>query len=263
MDAFGRIMEFSRWFFEATSTRIERTRFGPAYFNDEFPIRYNANLLFADRIAPATPREVAAELDRLLGGYVHRKVLLSDNEGTRLAAGMRDLGYVGDRTASMVLRGEPDRAPQMDLVEEIDHAGRRALLMELYRREEWGRALGVAESLSGFPGWLEEKIGARFFVQRIDGTMAGTCELYLHEGMAQVESVDTLKEFRSRGVARNLVLRAATEARTAGAEMIFIEADADDWPQKLYERLGFEHVGVYRGFLKAPLGSPPVGSEPS
>jgi ribosomal protein S18 acetylase RimI-like enzyme len=265
MDEFARIMAFARWFFEASSTRIERTRFGTAYFNDDFKIRYNANLLFADHVFPAAPQELAAELDRLLAGYVHRKVLLSDDEGLRLAAGMGELGYAPDRTVSMSLRGEPDRAPQLDLVEEVDHAARRALLMDLYQREEWGRAPGVAEALSEFPGWLEEKIGARFFVQRIDGKMAGTCELYVHEGMAQVESVDTLEEFRGRGVARNLVLRAAAEGRAVGADLIFIEADADDWPQKLYERLGFEHVGAYRGFLKAPhgFGSPPLPSDPS
>ena len=263
MDEFGRIMDFARWFFEASSTRTEVTRFGTAYFNDEFPIRYNANLLFADRIAPATPEDVAAELDRLLGGYVHRKVLLSEDEGVRLAAGICALGYVGEKVVSMVQHGEPDRLGQLDLVEEIDHAGRRAVLMDIYQREEWGRAPGVAEALSEFPGWLQEKIGARFFVQRIDGVIAGTCELYVHDQMAQVESVDTLEEFRGRGVARNIVLRAAAEGRAAGAELVFIEADADDWPQQLYQRLGFEHVGAYRGFLKAPFGSPPVGSEPA
>ena len=256
-------MNFSRWLFETTSTRTERTRFGTAYFNDEFPIRYYANFLLADRIDPATPQDVAAELDRLLEGHIHRKVVLSDDEGMRLAAGMRDLGYVADRTVSMVQHGEPDRAPRLDLVEEIDHPGRKALLMELYQREEWGRAPGVAESLSEFPRWLQEKIGARFFVQRVDGELAGTCELYVHDAVAQVESVDTLEEFRGRGIARNIVLRAASEARAAGAEMVFIEADGDDWPQQLYQRLGFERVGEYRGFLKAPQGSPPVGSEPS
>ena len=263
MDEFGRIMEFTRWFFEATSTRTERTRFGVAYFNDRYRIRYNANLLLADRVAPATPQDVAAELDRVLDGYEHRKIFLSDDEGARIAAGMRDLGYVADRTVSMVQRGEPDRAPQIDLVEEIDHARRREFLKTLYVREEWGQAPGVAGSLSEFPGWLEEKIGARCFVQRIGGQLVGTCELYVHDGMAQVESVDTLEEFRGRGVARNLVLRAAAEGRAEGADLVFIEADADDWPQQLYERLGFAHVGAYRGFLKSPLGSPPVGAEPS
>jgi len=263
MDESGCIMDFARWFFEATSTRTERTRFGTAFFNDEFRLRYNANLLLAEQVAPATPQDLTAELDRLLQDYAHRKVILSDEEGTRIAAGMRDLGFVTDRTVSMVLRGEPDRPPQLDVVEEVDHAGRREFLMGLCLREEWGRAPGVAEELSEFPGWLERAIGARFFVQRIDGQIAGTCELYLHDDMAQVEAVETLEAFRGRGVARNLVLRAAAEGRVAGAEMVFIEADANDWPQTLYERLGFEHVGAYREFLRSPLGSPPVGSEPS
>lgn len=263
MDEFGRIMEFTRWFLETTSTRTERSRFGVACFNDEFRIRYDANVLFADRVAPATPQEVAAELDRLLDGYEHRKIILSDDEGMRIAAGMRDLGYVADRVVSMVQRGEPDRVPQMELVEEIDHARRRGFLKGVYLQEEWGRAPGVADALAEFPGWLERKIGARFFVQRVDGRLAGTCELYVHDGMAQVESVNTLEEFRGRGVARNLVLRAAAEGRAEGADLVFIEADADDWPQQLYERLGFAHVGAYRGFLKSPLGSPPAGPEPS
>ena len=31
-----------------------------------------------------------------------------------------------------------------------------------------------------------------------------------------------------------------------------ILADADDWPQKLYERLGFEIVDAYRPFTRKP-----------
>jgi ribosomal protein S18 acetylase RimI-like enzyme len=262
MDLFSRIWEFDRWFFEASSTRREQTRFGTAYFNDEFRLRFMANLVFADRVAPAGPPEIAEELDRVLDGFVHRRIMLPDAEGERVAAGMHDLGYVADRTVAMVHRGEADRAPRLDLVEEIDHAHRRGFLKESYLREEWGRAPGVADALSEFPGWLEQTIGARFFVQRIDGQIVGTAELYTHDGMAQVESVDTLEEFRGRGVARNIVLRAVDEGRAAGAEVVFIEADAADWPQELYERLGFEHVGAYRGFLKSPEGTSPAITEP-
>jgi ribosomal protein S18 acetylase RimI-like enzyme len=262
-DVFSRIWEFDRWFFEASSTRTAASQFGTAYFNDEFRLRFMANLVFADRVAPASPQEVSDELDRVLDGFVHRRIMLPDGEGERIAAGLHDLGYVADRTVAMVHTGEADRPAQLDLVEEIDHAHRRAFLKESYLREEWGRAPGVAETLSEFPGWLETKIGARFFVQRIDGEIAGTCELYVHGGLAQVESVDTLVEFRGRGVARNIVLRAVAEGRAAGADVVFIEADAADWPQELYERLGFEHVGGYRGFLKSPEGmSPPAATEP-
>jgi ribosomal protein S18 acetylase RimI-like enzyme len=253
MDDVERIDRFTRWFFETTSTRTERTRFGTAYFNDEYRVRYSANLLLADHVGLATPQEFAAELDRLLARFEHRKAIVSDDDGTRLAAGMRDLGYVADRTATMVLRGEPDRAPHLELVEEIDHASRRAFLKELYPHD----TPGVSDVLLEFSGWLERSIGARFFVQRIDGRIAGTCELYVHGDMAQVESVDTLEGFRGRGVARNIVLRAAAEGRAAGAEMVFIEADANDWPQRLYERLGFRHVGAYREFLRSSIAAPP------
>ncbi|MEP7059777.1 MAG: GNAT family N-acetyltransferase [Actinomycetota bacterium] len=256
MDAFGRIWEFDRWFFEASSTRCERTRFGTAYFNDEFRLRFMANLLFADHVSPATPPEVAGELDKVFDGFGHRRIMLSDTEGERVGAGMHDLGYTPDRTVAMVHRGEPDRAPHPELVEEVDHAHRRTFLKASYLREKWGEAPGVADALSEFSGWLEAKIGARFFVQRIEGEIAGTCELYVHDGMAQVESVDTLPEFRGRGIARNVVMRAVAEGRGAGADTVFIEADAADWPQELYERLGFEHVGAYRGFLKSPNNAP-------
>ena len=62
----------------------------------------------------------------------------------------------------------------------------------------------------------------------------------MHGDVAQVEDVGTLEEFRGKGVARNIVLRAVDEARAAGASLVFLFADANDWPQHLYGRLGFD-----------------------
>jgi predicted N-acetyltransferase YhbS len=69
---------------------------------------------------------------------------------------------------------------------------------------------------------------------------------------AQVENVDTLEEFRGRGVARSVVLRAVEAARDADAEHVFIVADDADWPRDLYARLGFI-------VLAAPGSSPDGG----
>ena len=44
--------------------------------------------------------------------------------------------------------------------------------------------------------------------------------------IAQIEDVNTLEEFRGRGVARNVVLRAAEEAARSGATFVFLFADA-------------------------------------
>jgi ribosomal protein S18 acetylase RimI-like enzyme len=76
-------------------------------------------------------------------------------------------------------------------------------------------------------------------------------DLYLRGGDAQVEDVGTLPEHRGRGYASAVVLAAVEEARRAGAELIFLFADAEDWPKELYRRLGFDELGYYVRFLAA------------
>ncbi len=48
---------------------------------------------------------------------------------------------------------------------------------------------------------------------------------------------------RERGYAKATVLAAIAAAQAAGDETIFLTADAADWPQLFYARLGFETVG--------------------
>jgi hypothetical protein len=48
------------------------------------------------------------------------------------------------------------------------------------------------------------------------------------------------------------VLRGLTQSHAAGNDLTFLVADADDWPQRLYEKLGFETVGRDARFLRAP-----------
>jgi ribosomal protein S18 acetylase RimI-like enzyme len=52
-----------------------------------------------------------------------------------------------------------------------------------------------------------------------------------------------LAEHRNRGLARAVVLTAAERARNEGADLVFLRADAADWPQRFYERLGFAVAG--------------------
>jgi GNAT superfamily N-acetyltransferase len=58
-----------------------------------------------------------------------------------------------------------------------------------------------------------------------------------------VDDVYTVPEARGRGFARALITHAVALAREAGAGLIFIVADDEDWPKRLYERLGFRAVG--------------------
>ena len=70
-------------------------------------------------------------------------------------------------------------------------------------------------------------------------------------GTAQIEDVATLESHRGRGFASAVVLRAAAEARLAGADLIFLVADDEDWPKHLYRRLGFHRLGCVYEFRMA------------
>jgi len=48
---------------------------------------------------------------------------------------------------------------------------------------------------------------------------------------------------RARGYARAIVLSTIAAAQAAGDTTIFLTAEAADWPQLFYARLGFETVG--------------------
>jgi ribosomal protein S18 acetylase RimI-like enzyme len=263
-DDLSRALAFERWAVERTSTRVEPWAFGTAFFNDEFPKRYDANFVSVERPIEGVPAgELAKQTDRSLGRLTHRKIEVADDAvGSRAAMGLAELGYATDRTVVMTLRREPDRAGDIDRVEELSFEEIRQHLVEVNRRERWGSQPGVAEMLADFRKVLVEGIGARFFVARaLDGSaIASSCELYVHDGVAQVESVGTLEEYRGLGLARACVLRATSEGHVAGARDVFIWADANDWPQRLYERLGFEPVGHVWSFVREP---PDLSAEPA
>ena len=48
------------------------------------------------------------------------------------------------------------------------------------------------------------------------------------------------------------MLHALDSARAAGCDLVFLEADADDWPKELYARLGFRAIGQIYAFVRKP-----------
>ena len=59
-----------------------------------------------------------------------------------------------------------------------------------------------------------------------------------------LEEVATLESERGKGLAQSVMLAALEAAQALEPELIFLSADADDWPKLMYERLGFETVGT-------------------
>ena len=56
----------------------------------------------------------------------------------------------------------------------------------------------------------------------------------------------------ARGYATAVILRAIEQARAAGADFVFLVADAEDWPKELYRKLGFDDLGHYTKFFAPP-----------
>ena len=251
---YERAFAFQRRVMHRTSSREERLPWGTAFFHDGFRLRYDANLAIADRpLGAATADDVVATLDDAYAGFRHREVeFAAASEADAIAMGMGEHGYAIERMLVMALRRDADRGPDQGVVEQLELTELRPFTAEVTRRESWGREPGIAEMMASYKQVLVDGIGARFFGQRLDGRLAGSCELYVEGDIAQIEDVNTLEENRGRGVARNVVLRATDAAKAAGASLVFLFADAEDWPRHLYGRLGFDEIGHSRLFTRWP-----------
>ena len=250
-----RIARFDRELTERLSTRTERCRFGTAFFHDGFPRRWDSNFVWVEAdLDGVGSDDLVADADDVLGraGLAHRVLSIDDRaRGERLAAGFEALGYEIDRDVTMVHVREPDRWTDAR-AEEIDLATAKrffvAANLEAARRVD----AADARMLADFRDVLVERVDARFFGARVDGQVVAGCELYRLDDVAQIEDVFTMTAHRGLGLARAVVLAAVRTAREAGADLVHLFADGDDWPKQLYAKLGFDELGRSISFLKVP-----------
>lgn len=80
-------------------------------------------------------------------------------------------------------------------------------------------------------------------VAREAGTVVAAGQLYVDGATAAVESVITDPPARGRGHADAVLARSMALAVDAGCDLVVLEAAADDWPRRWYERRGFRTVG--------------------
>jgi ribosomal protein S18 acetylase RimI-like enzyme len=218
-------------------------RFGTAIFTPELPLRYDSNLLYVQRSAPAA--ELAAEADRLFeeAGLSHRALLFKDAaQGERAAADLPD--WEVDESVVMVQLRQSEEPVDTSSVAEVGHEGirpaRRRMIATFF-----GDSPEVADQLLDYKPLLARWVTVRGFAALADGEVVSYADLYTDGADAQIEDVATLPEHRGRGHAKAVVARAADEARASGADFVFLVADANDWPKDMYGRLGFDIVGRY------------------
>ena len=238
---------------------------GTALFHDELRRVYYLNFLRVERAGDLTLERLVAEAERLHAeaGHEHAKVEVNDERGRGLEDGFGRLGWRVERDVVMVHRGELAHARAADAVTEVDGAALRPVWAQGIRSSPGVSDEEAVEQLVAAQLLRERATSVRYFAARADGRLVSECSLFSDGRTAQVESVQTLPEYRNRGLARATVARAVAEARAGGHELVFLFADDGDWPKELYRKLGFEPAGFVWEFVRAPTSARPEGTPPA
>jgi GNAT superfamily N-acetyltransferase len=239
---FLRALEMERDLLAAASQRAESHPLGLLLHDDERPRVWVHNQLHVNG-ATGDIDDLIRILDEHYGHLTHRRVVLEDEvEGERLAEGFRGRGWVVERTVYMALREPRDRDPEPGLAIEVSEDEQRPTERRTLSEAPFATDADVVQMLIDARAEHHRLVDrCRYVVGVADGEHVGDTTLYVVGDVAQIEDVGTLKAFRRRGIARAMVSLAIDLA--AGAELIWIAADEEDWPKELYAKLGFRPVG--------------------
>jgi ribosomal protein S18 acetylase RimI-like enzyme len=243
-----RIRDFRRRVQRDSADRVVPTRYGTAILGDAIPDVYDHNYLTVE--APRVGAgELAADADEALADRRHRRVIVE--EGTPgLAADFAAEGYVLSTHLVLAHTREPDRLVDTSAVREVPLDDLLPARTEATLREPWGNT-DLAAQLNEAKRRIARAVPTHFYAALAGGQVAGWCELRVGDGVAQIEDVEVLPEHRGRGLGR-AVVQHALEHGLAAADVVFLEALADDWPRELYARLGFTVAGRRDFYTRLP-----------
>jgi GNAT superfamily N-acetyltransferase len=247
----ARLRAHRRALLERSTARAEPFAHGVAYFTPAHPTKWDLNLLVVEDASGTSAEDLIAAAERLQAPAAlrHRKIEIQTG-GEPFVDAFKAAGWSAERLILMLRRpGRDLRGEAHAEVREVDYPAVRGLMEQWY-----GEAMSAAEArdLADADADTALTSGARFFLTERDGAAAACCMLLPGDGVGQVEEVYTAKRFRGQGLASAVVRVAIAAALQRGDELIMIMADADDWPQRLYERLGFETVDEFRTFTRKP-----------
>jgi ribosomal-protein-alanine N-acetyltransferase len=99
------------------------------------------------------------------------------------------------------------------------------------------------------------RVGYVCRVVEVNGETAGYGIMSVGAGEAHVLNICIRDEYRCRGLARKMLLYLLERARIAGMYEAFLEVrPTNTAAARLYHSLGFEQVGIRRGYYQATVG---------
>ena len=249
---------------EEVCDEVHRESWGRLFLAPSAPLIWDANWVGIQQVGLSIAQVVAIADDALGGeGLGHRTIALLDQaDGRRLgeeveAEAARWPRWEVERTRYMLWRGgdptpssshfSADSAENCErtLTREVRLAEiadlRKAIIGESMPPDGGGQA--AVDQLFENDRRYGLAAGDRWFVAPAHDKPMSACRLLRKDGIGQVEEVGTLAPARERGYAKATVTAAIAAAQAAGDRTIFLTAEAADWPQLFYARMGFETVG--------------------
>lgn len=243
---------------ERTTSRNEPFAHGTAFFTPEHPTKWDVNVLLVDSVPPELEAQALMdEAERLQGaaGLAHRRLELAEG-GDRLRADFDAAGWSIDHLLLMVLRPGADRRGEASPadVREVGFESVRPLA-ERWQRDSTspGQPDQAAEIAAADAARVQAESARMFLAERDGEPAAYAILLRVAEGVSEIDQVYTAPEHRGSGLASAVVRAALATSRQRGDTLTYILADGEDWPFRLYERLGFETIGTRYEVTRKPL----------
>jgi GNAT superfamily N-acetyltransferase len=245
---------------EQVCDEVRTEAWGRLFLTPSLPLIWDANWVAIERPGLGI-EEIVAIADEALGGagFEHRAAAILDAaEGRRLAEELEERGgdfpgWEVERNRYMAWRGGPvDPIPGVREARLDEIQGLRRQLMVESMPSAVHELEATVDQLLEHERRYALAAGDRWFVTPGEGEPLAACCLFRRDGIAQVEVVATREDARERGYAKAIVRAAVATAQAAGDDPVFLTADAADWPQLLYAKLGFEAVGDIAILRRAP-----------
>jgi GNAT superfamily N-acetyltransferase len=211
-----------------------------------YPGYYDFNALVVERPTGMDARALAAVADEHLAGLGHRRIEFeAEDEAQRLAEGFRRLGWRTYRLVSLRFAGELP-APGEVAVVEVPYDAVDSLRRAWHEEDFPGSDTSYMDDARE----VSLKRDVRVVAALADGAPIGFAQVEVADDGIEIEDVYVSAEHRGRGVGGSITAAALHWAAAQRPRDIWIVADAEGRPRRLYERLGFVPVRWWSEFLR-------------
>jgi ribosomal protein S18 acetylase RimI-like enzyme len=249
--------KFERAILAGLAGEIRALPFGQIVLARHLPEVYDLNLVVVDAGATSDPREVLQTAERELdaAGAVHRKVRYEDGDALQSAAPtFAAAGWERADDVVMVHDGVrqppwPERASLLNVQQFSD------LRRLLTRDRPW--FTGSEDLLDTFEeyGRRSVEVGHGRVVGVLEnGRAVASAHVYGAGRVRQIEEVEVESSRHGQGLGSILLDAAVHLAAADEPDLLFLTADAEDWPMAWYARHGFRAIGRTGSFYRMPGG---------